>query len=107
MGHNPFAIINLKFSGPGLAMAAILLCLPILTVSAGEQVVSGPFARRAHAPVDQVFESVTSGNNRQSVSADWQGGVPEGFQPMRSSSYPWATTTYGENELWLGTIAQG
>jgi hypothetical protein len=33
--------------------------------------------------------------------------MPDGFQGMRSSSYPWATTTYGDSELWIGTISSG
>ena len=33
--------------------------------------------------------------------------MPDGFQGMRSSSYPWATTTYGDSELWMGTISSG
>ena len=33
--------------------------------------------------------------------------MPDGFQAKRNSSYPWGTTTYGSDELWMGTIAQG
>jgi hypothetical protein len=99
--------INVKFSGLGFAMAVMLLCVPVATFSAEELAVSGPFARSAHAPVDEAFESVTSGNNMQDATVDWQSGMPEGFQPKRNSSYPWGTTTYGESELWVGTIAQG
>lgn len=103
--HSP--VINGKFSGPGFALAVILLCLPVATFPAQELAVGGPFTRSAHAPVDEAFESVASGKNRQDASADWQREMPKGFRPKRNSSYPWGTTTYGENELWVGTIAQG
>ena len=39
----------------------------------------------------------------RSVSVD---KLPQGFQAKRNSSYPWGTTSYGESELWVGTIAQ-
>jgi hypothetical protein len=107
MEHYHSSGINVKFSGLGLAIAVILLCVPMVTLSAGESAGRGPFARSAHAPVDEAFESVTSGNNVQDATVDWQRHMPKGFQPKRNSSYPWGTTTYGENELWVGTIAQG
>ena len=69
--------------------------------------VDGPFIRAAQAPIDEAFESVTSGNNIQDASVDLQKEMPAGFQPKRNSSYPWGTTTHGENELWVGTISQG
>ncbi|MEH6593338.1 MAG: hypothetical protein V7746_23920 [Halioglobus sp.] len=97
----------MKFPVLGFAMAVILLCVPVLTLSADEQAASGPFERAAHSPVDEAFESVTSGNNIQDASVDWLREMPEGFRPKRNSSYPWGTTTYGDNELWVGTIAQG
>jgi hypothetical protein len=74
---------------------------------ANEYPVDGPFLRSAQAPIDEAFESVTSRHNIQDASVDWQSSMPAGFQAKRNSSYPWGTTTYGENELWVGTIAQG
>jgi len=75
--------------------------------SADGYLVDGPFLRSAQAPIDEAFESVTSRHNIQDASVDWQSSMPEGFQAKRNSSYPWGTTTYGDNELWVGTIAQG
>jgi hypothetical protein len=72
-----------------------------------EYPVDGPFLRTAQAPIDEAFESVTSRHNIQDASVDWQNNMPAGFQAKRNSSYPWGTTTYGESELWVGTIAQG
>ena len=63
MDRHHLSVINVKFTGPGFAMAVILLCVPVLAFSAGELAARGPFARSAHAPVDEAFESVTSGKN--------------------------------------------
>ena len=72
-----------------------------------EYPVDGPFLRTAQAPIDEAFESVTSRRNIQDARVDWQKNMPAGFQAKRNSSYPWGTTTYGDSELWVGTIAQG
>jgi hypothetical protein len=69
--------------------------------------VDGPFRLAAQAQIDEAFEGVTSGNNIQDAKVDWQHKMPEGFQAKRNSSYPWGTATYGSDELWMGTIAQG
>lgn len=87
--------------------ALMLLCSAISVHSAGESVTTGPFTRSAQAPIDEAFESVTSGRNIQDATEDWRHNMPDGFQPKRNSSYPWGTTSYGEEELWVGTIAQG
>jgi len=58
------------------------------------------------APIDDAFDSVTSRDNKQDASIDWQHKLPTGFQAKRNSSYPWGTTSYGESELWVGTISQ-
>lgn len=91
-----------------LSLSAILLgLLPLSLQSANEYAVDGPFIRTAQAPIDEAFESVTSGNNIQDAGVDWEKNMPAGYQAKRNSSYPWGTTTYGENELWVGTISQG
>ena len=69
--------------------------------------VDGPFRLAAQAQIDEAFEGVTSGNNVQDAKVYWQTNMPDGFQAKRNSSYPWGTTTYGSDELWMGTIAQG
>ncbi|MBE9540498.1 MAG: hypothetical protein IMF06_15555 [Proteobacteria bacterium] len=91
-----------------LSLVSIAFILQSLTLGAvNKYAVDGPFLWTAQAPIDEAFESVTSGNNIQDASVDWQKELPEGFQAKRNSSYPWGTTTYGEEELWVGTIAQG
>ena len=90
------------------SLASILIgLLPLSLKANNDYSVDGPFVRAAQAPIDEAFESVTSGNNIQDASVDWQKNMPAGFQAKRNSSYPWGTTTYGESELWVGTIAQG
>jgi hypothetical protein len=67
----------------------------------------GPFRFAGQIPIDGAFEHVTSGDNIYDPTIDWKSKLPEGFQGMRSASYPWATTTYGSDELWMGTISLG
>ena len=67
----------------------------------------GPFRFAGRTQIDTAFEHVTSGGNIYDPMVDWKSNMPDGFQGMRSASYPWATTTYGETELWLGTISSG
>ena len=91
-----------------LSLASILfVLLPLSLHATDEYPVDGPFLRSAQAPIDEAFESVTSRHNVQDASVDWKNNMPAGFQAKRNSSYPWGTTTYGESELWVGTIAQG
>nr|MDT0252219.1 hypothetical protein [Endozoicomonas sp.] len=92
----------------------LTLCLTLLVLgsSTGIQArisdpVDGPFQLSARSPIDEAFESVTSGNNRQDAAVDWQNQMPEGFQAKRNASYPWATTTFDDREVWVGTISQG
>ena len=68
--------------------------------------IDGPFKIVAQTQIDEAFESVTSANNIYDPSVDWQNNMPDGFQGKRTASYPWSTTSYG-NELWMGTIPQG
>ena len=89
-------------------LAGILIVFLSLSLqAANKDAVDGPFIRSAQAPIDEAFESVTSGNNIQDARVDWENDLPEGFLPKRNSSYPWGTTTYDNSELWVGTIAQG
>lgn len=90
-----------------LIAAALILSASAMPHAADRQPVDGPFVFLGQAPVDEAFESVTSGNNIQDARIDWQKNMPVGFQAKRNSSYPWGTTTYGDDELWVGTIAQG
>ena len=69
--------------------------------------VDGPFLFAAQTHIDGAFESVTSGNNIDDPEVDWENNMPQGFQAKRNASYPWSTTTYGNDELWMGTISQG
>lgn len=71
-----------------------------------EYPVDGPFKLAARTPIDEAFKSVTSGDNIYEPTVDWADTMPEGFQAKRTASYPWSTTTYGD-ELWMGTIPQG
>ena len=70
-------------------------------------IVDGPFQFAGRTRIDTAFENVTSGNNIYDPMIDWAANMPAGFQGMRSASYPWATTTYGSDELWMGTISSG
>ena len=94
-------------------LVAAAFCIASPTVSAEPDragtryPVDGPFRLAAQAQIDEAFEGVTSGNNIQDAKVDWQHKMPEGFQAKRNSSYPWGTATYGNDELWMGTIAQG
>lgn len=98
----------MRMTKPLFLLASILLVLlPLPLHAINETPVDGPFVRSGQAPVDEAFESVTSGNNIQDASVDWQNKLPTGFQAKRNSSYPWGTTTYAERELWVGTIAEG
>jgi hypothetical protein len=69
--------------------------------------VDGPFRFVGQTHIDGAFEHVTSGDNIYDPIVDWKSSMPEGFKGMRSASYPWATTTYGSDELWMGTISLG
>lgn len=95
----------------GYVITSLVLPLIFLLTSSsyatGQYAVDGPFELSAQARIDEAFESVTSGNNIHDATKDWQAAMPEGFQAKRNSSYPWGTTTYGNEELWVGTIAQG
>ncbi len=84
-----------------------MLLLSISQNTISDSSVDGPFLLTAQAPIDEAFESVTSRNNTQDARIDWQKNMPEGFKPKRNSSYPWGTASYGESEMWVGTIAQG
>lgn len=66
-----------------------------------------PFQLSARSAIDEAFEGVTSDNNIQDATIDWQSQMPDGFQPKRNASYPWATTTFDDREVWVGTISQG
>ncbi|MEH6637250.1 MAG: hypothetical protein V7700_17145 [Halioglobus sp.] len=91
-----------------LSLASFLIALlPLPLHAASENLVVAPFSRSAQAPIDEAFDSVTSSHNIQDATVDWLSEMPVGFQAKRNSSYPWGTTTYGANELWVGTIAQG
>jgi len=69
--------------------------------------VDGPFGFAAQTHVDEAFENVVSPNNVYDPTVDWESKMPEGFQGKRNASYPWGTTTYGNDELWMGTISNG
>ena len=84
-----------------------LLVSPSGTEASIPNAVDGPFQLSARSPIDEAFDSVTSGNNIQDASVDWISQMPEGFQAKRNASYPWATTTYDDREVWVGTISQG
>jgi hypothetical protein len=92
---------------PPLLTAAALILLASIAHSDSTHPVDGPFRLAAQAQIDEAFEGVTSGNNVQDAKVEWQTNMPDGFQAKRNSSYPWGTTTYGSDELWMGTIAQG
>ena len=92
---------------PPLLTAAALILLASIAHSDSTRPVDGPFRLAAQAQIDEAFEGVTSGNNVQDAKVEWQTNMPDGFQAKRNSSYPWGTTTYGSDELWMGTIAQG
>ena len=92
----------------GLSLVSFLMALLPLPLHAGsENYVDAPFLRSAQVPIDEAFDSVTSSHNIQDATVDWLSEMPAGLQAKRNSSYPWGTTTYGANELWVGTIAQG
>ena len=89
-----------------------LIALAMLSLSGFAHAGSGdsvdwPFRFAGQTPIDTAFEHVTSGDNVHDPAIDWKSNMPPGFQGMRSASYPWATTTYGNNELWMGTISLG
>ena len=98
----------MRINQPLLSLVSLLIyLLPLSLHAANEYPVDGPFIRSAQAPIDEAFKSVTSNKNVQNARVDWYNKMPAGFQAKRNSSYPWGTTTYGESELWVGTIAQG
>jgi hypothetical protein len=87
-------------------MALTTLYLSSVAQAEAEHAVDGPFRFVGRTPIDTAFEGVTSGNNIYDPMANWESNMPDGFQGMRSSSYPWSTTTY-RDELWMGTISSG
>ncbi len=89
-----------------LVAFAVFTCLSFAHADT-ELAVDGPFRFAGRTQIDTAFEHVTSGNNIYDPIVDWKSNMPDGFQGMRSSSYPWATTTYGDDELWMGTISSG
>jgi hypothetical protein len=101
-------MVNMRICSALRPLASLLIVMfPTLLQATDKYPVDGPFTRTAQAPIDEAFESVTSGNNIIDASVDWQQNLPPGFQAKRNSSYPWGTTAYGDSELWVGTIAQG
>ncbi len=95
-----------KYISIVLAASAMLL-LSGSVQSEPRYPIDGPFRFAAQTLPDVAFESVTSSNNILDPSVDWNNNMPEGFQAKRSASYPWGTTTYGSDELWMGTISDG
>ncbi|MGY8805323.1 MAG: hypothetical protein ACKVK6_13925, partial [bacterium] len=88
-------------------VAFSVLCMSGSGHAGSGDAVDGPFRFAGRTEIDTAFEHVTSGNNIYNPIVDWKSNMPDGFQGMRSSSYPWATTTYGDSELWMGTISSG
>jgi len=69
--------------------------------------IDGPFRLAAQTKIDGVFKSVTSRENINDASVDWQNALPAGTQAKRVASYPWSTASYGKDVLWMCTISQG
>ncbi len=97
--------MNNKRVAPALPL--FLFLLSAFSYARPEYPVDGPFKFAAQTHIDEAFESVTSGDNIYDPTVDWNHNMPRGFQAKRTASYPWATTTYCSEELWLGTIPQG
>jgi hypothetical protein len=98
----------LKSSYRSMGLAAfVMLCPPSFAEAGPGDAVDGPFRFAGQTHSDGAFENVTSGENVYDPMVDWKSKMPEGFQATRSASYPWATTTYGSDELWMGTISLG
>ena len=95
------------FSALGVLLTSNIFLSPRETQAVTRGPVDGPFLLAAQTHIDGAFENVTSGNNIDDPEIDWENNMPQGFQAKRNASYPWSTTTYGDDELWMGTISQG
>ncbi len=61
-----------------LYLAFLVLSWPIRLQASISEPINDLFQLSARSPVDEVFESVTSDNNIQDVTIDWQSQMPGG-----------------------------
>ena len=87
-------------------VASNLFVSPLGSAPITRAPIDGPFRLAAQSKIDGAFRSVTSRRNINDASVDWQADMPSGLQARRGASYPWSTTSHGD-ELWMGTITNG